>query len=164
MRTQSVNSRNFCHSSLPGHEAPSSASNGGIISEIVYAPDQPVLEHLLIPLLRQLGMQSRWLLWLSPQKKISRHWLQQAGLPLNKTIQLHHLSPVNTVDAMEKALLTGNYSAVLCWLSEELSNEEKIRLQRAAQSGNTYGFIMRPENKTIDRLFSTLKIHSRLYH
>ncbi|MEC5341093.1 SOS-induced cell division inhibitor SulA [Brenneria populi] len=144
----------------------SSASCGGVISEIVYSADQPIVAHLLLPLLQQLGAQSRWLLWLSPQQKLSRPWLQQSGLPLDKSVQLNHINPLFTVDAMEKALLSGNYSAVLCWLTEELTEEEKVRLRRAAQSGNTYGFIMRPENADIGvhRLFSSLKIHSTLYH
>ncbi|MEE3661860.1 SOS-induced cell division inhibitor SulA [Brenneria sp. g21c3] len=139
---------------------------GGVISEIAYSADQPIVAHLLLPLLQQLGAQSRWLLWLSPQQKLSRPWLQQSGLPLDKSVQLNHINPLFTVDAMEKALLSGNYSAVLCWLSDDLTEEEKVRLRRAAQSGNTYGFIMRPENTNIGahRLFPSLKIHSTLYH
>ncbi|MCG8710176.1 cell division inhibitor SulA [Brenneria sp. 4F2] len=144
----------------------SSTTCSGAISEVVYSADQPIVAHLLLPLLQQLGAQSRWLLWLSPQQKLSRPWLQQSGLPLDKSVQLNHINPLFTVDAMEKALLSGNYSAVLCWLSHDLTEEEKIRLRRAAESGNTYGFIMRPEktNNGAHRLFSSLKIHSTLYH
>lgn len=163
MRTQSVNSRHFRPSTL-AERSTSTAANSGIISEIVYSHDQPMPTHLLVPLLQQLGAQSRWLLWLSPQQKISRPWLQQVGLSLDKMIELHRINPVCTVDAMEKALMTGNYSAVLCWLPTELTDEQKMRLRLAAQSGNTYGFIMRPEDIAIERPFSTLKIHSRLYH
>lgn len=165
MRTQLVNARRFSQSSLRTQDAPAAVPHsGGIISEIVYSDDQPILAPLLLPLLQQLGMQSRWLLWLAPQQKLSRTWLQQAGLPLDKMIELHHIDPAGTLEAMEKALRTGNYSAVLCWLPTELQNEEKMRLREAAESGNTYGFIMRPERKVINGPFSTLKIHSRLYH
>ncbi|MFE8118660.1 SOS-induced cell division inhibitor SulA [Brenneria goodwinii] len=163
------------HHSYHAHSSPfsgnplaaaSSMSCGGVISEIVYNADQPIVTHLLLPLLQQLGAQSRWLLWLSPQQKLSRPWLQQSGLPLDKSVQLNHINPLFTVDAMEKALLTGNYSAVLCWLPDDLTGEEKVRLRLAAQSGNTYGFIMRPENtnRGAHRLFSSLKIHPILYH
>ncbi|AJC67197.1 MULTISPECIES: SOS-induced cell division inhibitor SulA [Dickeya] len=164
MRTQTIRSRHVCNTSRLGHNAMPQTASSGFISEIVYGDDHPMLTPLLLPLLQQLGTQSRWLLWLSPQQKLSRLWLQQTGLPLEKMIELHRLNPVSTVDAMEKALMTGNYSAVLCWLPDELNNEQKMRLQRAAQHGNTYGFIMRPEGETITRPFSTLKIHSRLYH
>ncbi|MEL4889595.1 cell division inhibitor SulA [Pectobacterium betavasculorum] len=168
MRTQSIRSHNIESSSFSAnqHTAEPSVVAGGIISEIVYNSDQPIVTHLLLPLLQQLGTQSRWLLWLSPQQKLSRPWVQQSGLPLEKMVQLHHINPRCTVDAMERALLTGNYSAVLCWLPHELTEEERVRLRHAAQTGNTYGFIMRPEG--IDggayRLFPSLKIHSTLYH
>ncbi|MDG0795950.1 SOS-induced cell division inhibitor SulA [Pectobacterium punjabense] len=168
MRTQSISSHNVPSSSFSAnqHTAESSAVAGGIISEVVYNADQPIVTHLLLPLLQQLGTQSRWLLWLSPQQKLSRPWVQQSGLPLDKIVQLNHINPLFTVDAMERALLTGNYSAVLCWLPHELTEEEKVRLRGAAQAGNTYGFIMRPENASGDayRLFPSLKIHSTLYH
>ncbi|MEH2920889.1 SOS-induced cell division inhibitor SulA [Samsonia erythrinae] len=168
MRTQSSSSHNVQAPSLSVTQraAAPAACTGGIISEIVYNADQPIVTHLLLPLLQQLGAQSRWLLWLSPQQKLSRPWVQQSGLPLEKIVQLHHINPLFTVDAMERALLTGNYSAVLCWLSDELTEEEKVRLRQAAQAGNTYGFIMRSESAGDDayRLFPSLKIHSTLYH
>ncbi|WP_409160766.1 SOS-induced cell division inhibitor SulA [Pectobacterium sp. B2J-2] len=168
MRTQSISSHNVQPSSFSAsqHTAETSSSAGGIISEIVYNADQPIVTHLLLPLLQQLGTQSRWLLWLSPQQKLSRPWAQQSGLPLDKMVQLHHINPQFTVDAMERALLTGNYSAVLCWLPHELTEEEKVRLRHAAQAGNTYGFIMRSESTSggVYRLFPSLKIHSTLYH
>lgn len=168
MRTQPLSVYKAQQSRLANNprSADLSASCGGIISEIVYNAEQPIVTHLLLPLLQQLGAQSRWLLWLSPQQKLSRPWLQQSGLPLDKIVQLHHISPILTVDAMEKALLTGNYSAVLCWLADDLTEEERVRLRQAAHVGNTYGFIMRPENPNCGpyRLFPSLKIHSTLYH
>lgn len=48
----------------------------GIISEIDYSAEHPMTTLPLLPLLQQLAAQSRWLLWLAPQQKISRHWLQ----------------------------------------------------------------------------------------
>ncbi|QQG27029.1 cell division inhibitor SulA [Pectobacterium carotovorum] len=168
MRAQSIRSHNMQSSSVSAnqHAAETSIDAGGIISEIVYNAAQPIVTYLLLPLLLQLGTQSRWLLWLSPQQKLSRPWVQQSGLPLDKIVQLHHINPLFTVDAMERALLTGNYSAVLCWLPLELTEEDKVRLRHAAQAGNTCGFIMRPESTSDDayRLFPSLKIHSTLYH
>lgn len=169
MRTQSFRSDRqhpATYSDAVSTKATPPAYGGGIISEIVYSVDQPMVTPLLLPLLQQLGRQSRWLLWLSPQQKLSRPWVLQSGLPLEKIVQLHHLNPIATVNAMEKALLTGNYSAVLCWLPADLSEEEKVRLRQAAQIGNTYGFIMKPQpdNCSSSRPFSSLKIHSMLYH
>lgn len=139
----------------------------GLISEVVYREDQPMLTQLLLlPLLQQLGQQSRWQLWLTPQQKLSRQWVQSAGLPLSKVMQISQMSPCNTLESMIRALRTGNYSVVIGWLSEELSAEEHGRLVQAAEEGNAMGFIMRPvrtQSSTSGQL-SGLKIHSNLYH
>ncbi|TQI79976.1 SOS cell division inhibitor SulA [Serratia fonticola] len=168
MRTQSLYQNHFSQASLPASQAVATSQEGnknGLISELVYSEHQSVVAQLLVPLLQQLGQQSRWLLWLTPQQKLSRSWLKQAGLPVNKVVQLNQISPLDTVDAMEKALLTGNYSVILGWLPD-LTEEDRLKLSRAAELGNAYGFIMRPQGDTDvpHRHYSTLKIHSSLYH
>lgn len=151
---------------VPFHErSQSSAEMLGLISEIVYREDRPWVTHcILLPLLQQLGHQSRWQLWLTPQQKLSRKWLEASGLPLNKVMQSRQLTSACTIDAMEKALQTGNYSVVISWLDEDLTDEEHCRLTVAAESGNALGFIMRPQDISASRPRSGIKIHSSLYH
>ncbi|GAA3591301.1 cell division inhibitor SulA [Gibbsiella greigii] len=168
MRTQSFHQPHFGYTAYAEDSAVNSTSGGkenGLISELVYSEQQPAVVQLLLPLLQQLGLQSRWLLWLTPQQKLSKRWLQQSGLPVGKVVQLSQITPTATVEAMEKALLTGNYSVVLGWLPE-LNEQDRLRLSRAAVSGNAYGFIMRPQREvnTPQGQCSTLKIHSSLYH
>ncbi|CFR04748.1 SOS-induced cell division inhibitor SulA [Yersinia kristensenii] len=168
MRTQSLKPYNANHHSLVTRDIPQrvdTPTDSGLISELVYSENQPAVAQLLLPLLQQLGKQSRWLLWLTPQQKLSRLWLQQSGLPITKVVQARQINPLSTVDAMEKALLTGNYSVVLGWLPE-LSENDRIRLRLAAKLGNAYGFVMRPldDTKLAQGQCATLKIHSSLYH
>ncbi|ECG8590373.1 cell division inhibitor SulA [Salmonella enterica subsp. salamae] len=139
----------------------------GLVSEIVYCEDQPMMaQFLLLPLLRQLGQQSRWQLWLTPQQKLSREWVQSAGLPLTKVMQMSQLTPCHTLESMIRALRTGNYSVVIGWLTEELTEEEHASLVEAANVGNAISFIMRPvrTHALPRRQHSGLKIHSNLYH
>jgi len=139
----------------------------GLISELVYSENQPgMTQLLLLPLLQQLGKQSRWQLWLTPQQKLSRDWLQRSGLPLDRVMQASPADPVTTVEAMIKALKTGNYSVVLGWLEEDVSENDRLRLQAAASSGQALGLIMRPDRESAQaaRPFNGLKIHSGLYH
>lgn len=139
----------------------------GLISEVVYREDQPMMTQLLLlPLLQQLGQQSRWQLWLTPQQKLSREWVQSAGLPLTKVMQINQLSPCHTLESMIRALRTGNYSVVIGWLTEELTEEEHAELVKAADEGNAMGFIMRPvsAHTHATRQQTGLKIHSNLYH
>ena len=151
----------------PSAQADVAGDTTGLISEVVYREDQPMMTQLLLlPLLQQLGQQSRWQLWLTPQQKLSREWVQSAGLPLAKVMQINQLSPCDTVESMVRALRTGNYSVVIGWLPEELTEEEHFRLTEAAEEGNAIGFIMRPVRPDSYRRgqLSGLKIHSNLYH
>lgn len=121
---------------------------------------------LLLPLLQQLGRQERWQLWLTPQQKLSRQWVQASGLPLSKVMQVSQMLPGVALESMIRALRTGNYSVVIGWLAEELSEVDQHRLANAAEEGNAMGFIMRPVSTSSapTRQFSGLKIHSNLYH
>ncbi|WP_410260236.1 SOS-induced cell division inhibitor SulA [Klebsiella pneumoniae] len=127
MFTSAHANRSAQASAPAGHYAHRSGeqNTNGLISEIVYREDQPMMTQLLLlPLLQQLGQQSRWQLWLTPQQKLSREWVQSAGLPLSKVMQISQLSPSHTIDSMIRALRTGNYSVVICWLAEELTADE----------------------------------------
>ncbi|WP_263315260.1 SulA-like leucine-rich domain-containing protein, partial [Enterobacter hormaechei] len=93
-------------------------------------------------------------------------WVLASGLPLTKVMQISQLSPCHTVESMVRALRTGNYSVVIGWLADDLTEEEHAELVDAANEGNAMGFIMRPVSASshATRQLSGLKIHSNLYH
>lgn len=139
----------------------------GVISEVTYCEGQPwVTQLVLLPLLQQLGQQSRWQLWLTPHQKLSRAWVETAGLPLAKVMQVNNMAPSSMVKIMARALSTGNFSVVMGWIDHELTVDERKVLTTAAEKGCAMGFILRPEEATSASPgpFSGLKIHSSLYH
>lgn len=141
--------------------------SAGWITELSYSDQQPGMMHmLLLPLLQQLGLQSRWQLWLTSAHKLNRQWLLQAGLPLEKSMHIAHSNRYSTVDAMSKALRTGNYSVVLAWIQDELSEHERHQLEKAAAEGQALGLIMRATSSVnlAARPVNQLKIHSTLFH
>ncbi|WP_105664696.1 SOS-induced cell division inhibitor SulA [Cronobacter dublinensis] len=143
------------------------AETKGLISEVMYNEDQPWMTQLvLLPLLQQLGQQSRWQLWLTPQQRLSREWVESSGLPLTKVMQVCQMNPQVTIDSMIRALETGNYSVVIAWLHDDLTDDEHRRLTEAAEKGNAMGFLMRPVQPSLtgDRPRSGLRIHSRMVH
>lgn len=143
------------------------AETKGLISEVMYNEDQPWMTQLvLLPLLQQLGQQSRWQLWLTPQQRLSREWVESSGLPLTKVMQVSQMNPQVTIDSMIRALETGNYSVVIAWLHYDLTDDEHRRLTEAAEKGNAMGFLMRPVQPSLtgDRPRSGLRIHSRMVH
>jgi cell division inhibitor SulA len=81
-------------------------------------------------------------------------------------MQVSQMDPCHTVESMVRALRTGNYSVVIGWFTEELTETEQYRLAEAAEEGNALGFIMRPVrmNAHGNGHLSGLKIHSNLYH
>ena len=143
------------------------SAHTALISEVQYREDQPMMAQLLLlPLLQQLGQQSRWQLWLTPQQKLSRQWVQASGLPLTKVMQLRQMSSCDMLDSMIRASRTGNYSVVIGWLTDEVSAEEHARLQSAAEKGNAMVFIMRPVRSALHPTgqYNGIKIHSNLFH
>jgi len=167
MRTHLLKTQSANAVIRPSQRTTAASISGGWISELTYSEDQPgMTQMLLLPLLQQLGTQSRWQLWLTPPQKLSRRWLQQSGLPLDKVMQIPQAGQISTVDAMIKALQTGNYSVVLGWLPEEIDGDDRLRLDEAAAMGQALGLIMRPQYRVSSspRPESGLKIHSTLYH
>ncbi|MGF7163904.1 cell division inhibitor SulA [Pantoea sp. AN62] len=125
-----------------------------------------MMQMLLLPLLQQLSQQSRWQLWLTPAHKLNRAWLQQSGLPLDKSMHIADSERMNAVEAMIKALRTGNYSVVLAWIPYELDEDERRQLENAAAEGDALGLILRSSGTPEAPLGpqNALKIQSDLFH
>ncbi|WP_438333787.1 SOS-induced cell division inhibitor SulA [Edwardsiella tarda] len=127
----------------PAYSPVAMAPQSGFVSELGYGDQQPLLSLLLPPLLRQLGEQSRWQLWITAQHKPNKQWLAACGVPINKVMQLQRAEAGEAIHAMEQALRSGNYSVVLGWLPP-LTASERLRLNQAAKVGNSIGLLMQP--------------------
>lgn len=125
-----------------------------------------MMQMLLLPLLQQLSQQSRWQLWLTPAHKLNRAWLQESGLPLNKSMHIADSERLNAVEAMVRALRTGNYSVVLAWIPYELDEDERRQLENAAAEGEALGLILRSGGTAEAPLRpqNPIKIQSDLFH
>ncbi len=125
-----------------------------------------MMQMLLLPLLQQLSQQSRWQLWLTPAHKLNRAWLQKSGLPLNKSMHIADSERLNAVEAMVRALRTGNYSVVLAWIPYELDEDERRQLENAAAEGEALGLILRSggTSEAPLRPQNSIKIQSDLFH
>ena len=163
MRTQHFNNAGFAHRHVAASQP---AQHSGWITELRYSEQPGMMQMLLLPLLKQLSQESRWQLWLTPAHKLNRAWLQQSGLPLEKSMHVADSERCTSVEAMIKALRTGNYSVVLAWIPYDLDEGERRELERAAAEGKALGLIMRP-GYTVDarlRPNKAIKIQSDLFH
>lgn len=138
----------------------------GGITELRSSEQPGMMQLMLLPVLKQLSEQSRWQLWLTPAHKLNRNWMQQSGLPLEKSMHITESERFNTVESMVKALRTGNYSVVLAWIPYELSDEERLELEQAAAEGEALGLILRPQGRQYApcRQPNSAKIPSELFH
>lgn len=151
--------------SVNHHAAP--AFSTGTIAELVFSEDQPaMIQLMLLPLLQQLGTESRWQLWLTPAQKLSRPWLKASGLPLDKVMQIPQSATLSPLDAMNKALRTGNYSVVISWVQDVLTPDQRNVLELSAKAGQGLGLILRAPGTIFApcRPLNSLKIPSGLYH
>lgn len=98
---------------------------------------------LLLPLMRKITQQQRWMLWICPPYIPYSPALASAGVDINYLVTID--SDTSCKDAMwtmEKALQSSSCGLVLGWLNH-LPNGVIRRLQLAAGEGQTSGVLFR---------------------
>ncbi|MGB0895557.1 MAG: cell division inhibitor SulA [Parashewanella sp.] len=114
--------------------------------------------------LAQLSLQGRWIVLINPNQIDYKSILLQAGVQMSRVLLVHTKDEVETLWAMEKALISGTSSAVVCWTSE-LDHKDSRRLQLVSRSAQAMGIVIQTEKKArlpqIQTQFSTgtLAIH-----
>ena len=124
----------------------------GGINQICYDNASPTLLNLLLlPAIKQLGQQAKWMLWLTPENKLDRSWLEHSGISLSKSVQIPMLDDDQKMDSMTQALKSGNYSVITVWLDSTLSAEQQNVLDFLAKESDTVVFILHknsPHNRS----------------
>ena len=96
---------------------------------------------LLLPLMRSITRQKRWILWISPPYIPYAPALERAGIDMDYVIVI---KPDSSCDdalwGIEKALQTRACALVLAWLNW-LPNGVVRRLQLAAETGQSLGVL-----------------------
>lgn len=139
----------------------------GCIHQVSFDPQSPaMLNVLLLPLLKQLSLESRWQLWCTASNRVSKSWIMQSGLPVEKSIQMVSEHQIDSVESMSRALRSGNFSAVLACLPAGITDAEQQRLVDSARSGQATGIILLPDGAKITccRQNKLGKIHSDMLH
>ncbi len=101
---------------------------------------------LLMPALAAASEEQRWIAWVSPPHIPYGPALAAKGVDLARILLIHARPGPDTLWAVEQALASGTCSSVLSWLDDELDNRMLRRLQLAAESGQSTGFLFRPSD------------------
>ena len=123
---------------LPGRGWP----NNGLMEVITPQWGMGELQ-LLIPLMRSIIEQRKWILWISPPYLLYAPALAQAGISTDQVLVVKlDTSCKDALWSMEKALQTENCGLVLAW-QNWLPGKVLRRLQLAAETGDTLGVLFK---------------------
>ena len=113
---------------------------------------------LLIPLMRSVIEQGKWILWISPPYLLYAPALTQAGINTEQVLLVDQgTSCKDALWTMEKALQTENCGLVLAW-QNWLPDTVLRRLQLAADSGDTLGVLFKHNVSKHSQSIMKLKI------
>jgi len=96
-------------------------------------------------ILKQASQQSRWIMFIGDEAMLDKNLLQSAEIDLNKVLLLRNKKGLTDQKLMEKALSTGNCSAVIATGNVENFESEEIR--QAAENGSSYAFVINRRSK-----------------
>lgn len=98
---------------------------------------------LLLPLMRSVIAQGKWVLWISPPHQLYAPALVQAGIDIEQVLVVKaETSCRDALWSMEKALQSGSCGLVLAW-QNWLPGRVLRRLQLAGESGDTLGVLFK---------------------
>jgi cell division inhibitor SulA/protein ImuA len=114
---------------------------------------------LLLPALKGLSRQNRWIAWVNPPFIPYAPALEAAGVDITKILLIHPKSHKDALWALERATRSGTCSAALAWLDEsELKTKDTRRLQFAARQGGTLSCLFRPGKALEENSMAELRL------
>lgn len=117
---------------------------------------------LLLPVLKTLSRQARWIAWVNPPFIPYAPALKAAGVDIDKILLIHPKNHKDALWALERATQSGTCSVALAWLDErELKTKDTQRLQLAARQGGTLSCLIRPEKALEENSMAELRVAVR---
>jgi cell division inhibitor SulA len=137
----SIQSPELTLSSASNHHSLASLSAQAGISEIILATDSALQPMYLLPILSQMSLDKRWLMWVADEPSISRNWLSSLGVDASEI--LHITSEQNCLlEVCRKALAAGTGHLIIEWPGK-ISDHELEELENAAKQGNSHALLVR---------------------
>jgi hypothetical protein len=133
----------------------------GAITEILSGGEGAGTMALVLPALAALSKGPNWLTLVGPPHIPYAPALAAAGVELSRLLLIWPKDEQESLWAVEQALRSGNCGAVLAWPQKGLKPAVLRRLQLAAASGGSLGFLFRPERAAGDYSPSALRLQVR---
>lgn len=130
------------HQPLPGRRAVT-ASTGGSLTEIIIS-DSGVIQPLhLLPLLAECSHHQRWLMWLSPERPVSKQWLTSMNLQQVPVLHVELRAP-RQLELCNKAINSGNSHVIVEWQGR-ISPRERQSIRQQAIASNSHVVLVHRE-------------------
>jgi len=114
---------------------------------------------IILPLMRKMTQQKRWVIWISPPHIPYAPALVKAGVDINYVIVINaDTSCSDAIWSIEKALQTHSCALVLAWMNW-LPNGVVRRLQLAAEKGDGLAILFRERETKNSPAALRLKLH-----
>ncbi|WP_419811217.1 SulA-like leucine-rich domain-containing protein [Bacterioplanoides sp.] len=109
--------------------------NSGSLTEMILTEGSAIQPMHLLPLLAQCSAQQRWLMWLSPEMPMNKHYLDSLGLQNSPVIHLDVCQDTQKT-LIEKALEAANSHLIIEWQGKLEEAQRRDIEQRANLSGS----------------------------
>jgi len=114
----------------------------GSLTEMILSEGSAIQPMHLLPLLAQCSAQQRWLMWLSPEMPMNKHYLDSLGLQDSPVIHLDVCADTQQI-LVEKALQAANSHLIIEWQGPLKESQRQQIEQQANLSGSHVVLIQR---------------------
>lgn len=129
------------HVSSPATPCTDAAHTGSGISEIILSTDSALQPIYLLPILSQMALDKRWLMWIADEPCINRQWVSALGIDASQV--LHIKSEQRCLQEIcSKALAAGTGHLIIEWPGK-ISDDALEELEAAAKKGNSHALLIR---------------------
>lgn len=112
---------------------------------------------LVMPALARLSQEKRWIAWVAPPYIPYAPALATAGVDLSHVLMIRPRAASDGLWAVEQTLRSGTCAAVLAW---PVAGDDRMlrRLQLAAEAGQSWGLLFRPERMALQSSPAALRL------
>jgi len=116
-------------------------TNNAGISEIILSTDSALQPIYLLPLLSQMSLDKRWLMWLADEPAINRDWVSALGIDASHVLHIS-AEPDCFHRVCCKALAAGTGHLIIEWPGQ-INAEQLSELEEAARIGSSHALLIR---------------------
>ncbi len=115
-------------------ETAEESAGTGSLTEMILSENSTIHPVQMLPLLAQCDTNTRWLMWLSPDRVINKKWLTKMGL--EKAPIIHLDTCVDTQKTLcSKILNAANSHMIIEWQGKLSAKDRNLLQQEATKSG-----------------------------